>query len=103
MRTRTKQIPIRVSEKELETIERKADKCGLNREAYLRESALGVSLKEQPSADLKEVISQLRRIGINIQQVAVKANTSGLVDEPLYRQNYTELQSVIGKIMEVIY
>ena len=103
MRTRTKQIPIRVSEKELETIERKADKCGLNREAYLRECALGVPLKEQPSADLKEVISQLRRIGINIQQVAVKANTSGLIDEPLYRQNYTELQSVIGKIMEVIF
>lgn len=103
MRTRTKQIPIRVSEKELETIERKADKCGLSREAYLRECALDVPLKEQPSDDMKEVISQLRRIGVNIHQVAVKANTLGLIDAPLYRRNYTELQSVIGKIMEMIY
>ena len=102
MRRRNVQIPLRVSEKELKIIERKAAQSGLTREAYLRASALEMQLKEQPTIS-KDVIYQLRMIGNNFHQVAVKANSLNLIDAPLYRKNYEDLQELIGKIMEVIF
>lgn len=53
--------------------------------------------------DFLNIIYQLRMIGNNIHQIAVKANTLNFIDAPLYRKNYEELQEVIGSIMGAIY
>lgn len=103
MKTRCKQIPFRVTEKELEIINSKAKKCGLSREAYLRKTALEAQVKELPDISHLDVVFQLKMIGNNIRQIAIKANTLGFVDKPLYYKNYEELQAVIGKIMEALY
>ena len=103
MRGKNNRIVFCLDDKELEKLNRKVLKSGMDRTKFLRKLCAGTEIKEQPSSDMKEVISQLRRIGINIQQVAVKANSLNIIDAPLYRKNYTELQAVIGKIMEAIY
>lgn len=78
-------------------------KCGLSREAYLRKTALEAQVKELPDISHLDVVFQLKMIGNNIRQIAIKANTLGFVDKPLYYKNYEELQAVIGKIMEALY
>ena len=103
MRNRNNRIVFCLNDNELKSLNSKIRKSGMSQSAFLRRLCAEKEIKEQPSADLKEVISQLRRIGINIQQVAVKAHTLGFIDAPLYRSNYEDLQSVIGKIMEAIY
>lgn len=103
MNVRKNQILFRVTDKELEQINLNVKKCGLSREAYLRKVSLGITPKQLPSMDFLNIIYQLRMIGNNIHQIAVKANTLNFVDAPLYRKNYEELQEVIGDIMGAIY
>ena len=67
MRTRNKTIPFRVTEKELSLIDRKAAKAKLSRTDFLVASALGkqITLIE----DLKPVLTELHRIGNNLNQL----------------------------------
>jgi len=103
MRERDNRIVFCLNDRELYDLTRKVKKSGMSQSAFLRKLCADKVIKEQPSADLKDLITQLRRIGINIQQVAVKAHTLGFIDAPLYRENYKDLQFQIGKIMEAIY
>ena len=61
MRVRNKTIPFRVTEKELEIIDKKAAKAKLSRTDFLIAAALGqeITLME----DLKPILYELRRIG----------------------------------------
>ncbi len=72
MRIRNKNIPIRVTEKELEIIDRKAAKAKLSRTDFLVTAALGkeITLME----DLKPILTELRRIGNNVNQLTKLAN-----------------------------
>ena len=64
MRKRNIAIPIRVTEKELSVIDRKAAKARLSRTEYLIVCALGkeITLIE----NLKPILADLRRIGNNL-------------------------------------
>ena len=72
MRIRNKNIPIRVTEKELEIIDRKVAKAKLSRTDFLVTAALGkeITLME----DLKPILTELRRIGNNVNQLTKLAN-----------------------------
>ena len=72
MRKRNISIPIRVTEKELSVIDRKAAKARLTRTEYLITCALGkeITLIE----DLKPILADLRRIGNNLNQLTRLAN-----------------------------
>ena len=72
MRKRNISIPIRVTEKELSVIDKKATKARLTRTEYLITCALGkeITLIE----DLKPILADLRRIGNNLNQLTRLAN-----------------------------
>ena len=72
MRKRNISIPIRVTEKELSVIDRKAARARLTRTEYLITCALGkeITLIE----DLKPILADLRRIGNNLNQLTLLAN-----------------------------
>lgn len=72
MRKRNIAIPIRVTEKELEEIDAKASKAKKNRTEYMISAALGKQITVID--DLREMISQLKRIGNNLNQLTKKAN-----------------------------
>lgn len=103
MRKRNNRIVFYLDDNELKQLTSNVYKTGLTTGAYLRKAVFGITPKELPSMDLLNLIYQLRMIGNNIHQIAVKANTLNFVDAPLYRKNYEELQEVIGKIMGAIY
>ena len=72
MRKRNKSIPIRVTEEELKQINKKAAKARLSRTDYLINCALGkeITLIE----DIKPLLTEMRRIGNNLNQQTKLAN-----------------------------
>lgn len=103
MLKRTKQISLRLTEKELEYINKNAKRCGLAREKYIRTVALGVVPKEQPNKDFYDIIYQLKMIGLNIRQIAIKAQTLNFIDSLEYCRNYEKLQEIVGVIIKALY
>ena len=72
MRKRNKSIPIRVTEDELKQIDKKAAKARLSRTDYLIKCALDkeITLIE----DIKPLLTEMRRIGNNLNQQTKLAN-----------------------------
>ena len=103
MITRRNKIDLRLSDRELERLNRDVKKAGLSREAYLRQLIKKIQPKELPSADYTDILKNLRQIGNNMNQIAVKANAAGIIDAAQYWKTVRWLEREIGKIMEVIY
>ena len=87
MRVRNKTIPFRVTEKELEIIDKKAAKAKLSRTDFLIAAALGkeITLLE----DLKPILYELRRIGNNVNQLTKLANMGSI--ETVNLEEFTEM------------
>ena len=103
MARRTIKIDLRLSESEAAALNRDVKKAGVSREAYLRSLIRKMPLKEKPSADVVNILKSLQQINNNMNQIAVKANSSGFVDTASYWQNIHWLQETVSKLMEVIY
>ena len=64
---------------------------------------MNVPMKEMPSLKFDDILKNLRQINNNLNQIAMKANSSGIVDSRAYRENYSRLQEQIGEIIRGIY
>ena len=100
-RKRDKTLTIRLTESEKMMIEKKASKAKLNLTEYI----ISVSSKSKISVteDTKPLLMELKRIGNNINQIAMKIN-SGVIssynfDEviSLQRKIYEQLLLLVGK------
>ena len=98
MRTRDIKKQVWLNESELKTLKENAKKTGLNESAYIRNLIMGYKPKEQPTKNMFEILNQLRLIGINLNQIARKANSLDLVDAPFYRKNYKKWNGLVEKI-----
>lgn len=78
-------------------------KSGLSREEYMRQSSMNIPLKELPSLNFENILKNLRQINNNMNQIALKANASGIIDARAYRENYARLQEQVGEIIRGIY
>lgn len=98
---RKNRVEIRLSDDELEHLNKAVAKTGLSREAYLRLIIQKIVPAEKPYPDLKETIDQLRRIGNNFNQIAVVAHKTGTIDVMKYKKNFDELQKQIQYVLRV--
>lgn len=98
---RKNRIEVRLSNDELDYLNKAVLKTGLSREAYLRLIIHKIVPAEKPYPDLKETIDQLRRIGNNLNQIAVIAHKTGSIDVMKYKQNFDELQKQIQSVLRV--
>ena len=96
MRTRNIAIPIRVTEKELNAIDKKAAKAKLDRTNFLIAAALDkkITLVE----DLKPMLKELRRIGNNLNQLTRLANAGAIQSVDL-----DEVRSMLGDIYSELF
>ena len=53
---------------------------------------------EFPPVEYREIIDQLEHIGINLNQLAYKANALGFIDEPEYRKNANEVWRMVAQL-----
>lgn len=98
MRTRDIKQQLWLNEKEKAKLKSNAKKVGLNESAYLRSLIMGYKPKEQPSDKFYEDMKQLRGISININQIARKANSLGIVDAPFYKKTYQKLNEFMQQM-----
>ena len=97
------EVKTRLYPEELIILNRDVERSGLSREAYLRALIKKRPIKERPSPDLLMTLKQLQQINNNMNQIAIKAHSMGLVDATSYRQNVEMLTGVIGELLEVMY
>lgn len=99
MMKRTKEIKIRLSEHELDELNKAVVLSGLSREEYIRTLLKKIVPTNKPTPELIETIKQLRLIGNNINQIAMIANKTGSIDTVRYKYDNEKLQREILKIL----
>lgn len=90
-----KVINIRISNEDKKKIEELAKKCKLNMSEYIVKSSLNANIIVE--ADKSEYISELRRIGNNINQITRSVN-QGLVREI----NLKEVKQELNKLWKLL-
>ena len=92
MRTRNHRVVFYLNDKEFEAFEEKAKRSSRSREAFIRRAIQEVQIKELPPADLHKLIWELRRVGNNIDQILMIANSKGILNIPDLRKAIDDLR-----------
>lgn len=68
--------------------------------AYLRELITGFQPVAFPPAEYAQVIWELQKIGVNMNQIAAKAHSLGFVDEREYQANADRIWRCVASLSE---
>ena len=82
---------------EWEIIEKRAAKLKINTTEYIREAALAFNLSDYEPID-PDIINNLRRIGVNINQLAKKANEINSI----YAGDYESMKEEFDQICHML-
>ena len=94
-RKRNVQIKFRVTKEERTLIEEKMKQVPTrNMEAYLRKMAIDGYIIQVDYSDIKKMTAELQKIGININQIAKRANATGNV----YQEDIEEIKGALKEI-----
>lgn len=74
MRTRNRQLLLRLSDKEYKYFKNEVEKSGLKMNAYFVQLIKNNPIKERPPKDYPRIIYELAKLGNNVNQLAYKAN-----------------------------
>ena len=91
MRKRNRVVPVRFSDHELSVIDANAKKAHMSRTEYLVSAGMGKPIVILD--DLKPTLTELRRIGNNVNQLTRKANSG-----EIYAVGLTEINEQLGAI-----
>ena len=92
MRTRNHRVVFYLNDKEFEAFEEKAKRSSRLWESFIRRAIQEVQIKELPPADLHKLIWEIRRVGNNIDQILMIANTKGILNIPDLRKAIDDLR-----------
>jgi len=93
------QIKFRVTEDEREFILDKMRFAGTNNlAAYLRKIAIDGYVINTDFSDLKAVVSEMQKIGVNINQIARRVNSTSRI----YEQDFEEMKRGIDDIWQLL-
>lgn len=87
MRKRTHLVKVYLNDEEAKEFEEWVAATNLSKSAYLRKLILRFRPVAAPPIEYNDVLEELRKLGVNMNQLAVKANSLGFIDEPEYRKN----------------
>ena len=115
---KTKYIQIRISPSQYDKIKEKADLAQLSISEFIRCTASSKQIRTYPHLIpvyniLREIRTELKRIGVNVNQIAAACNTSVKLGEPvvvdrgllesnqkIVKQAVTEVETAIGRLFE---
>ena len=100
MNENTYKFCLRLTPQERAKLEADAKRCGLTKSALLRRMISGLEVKARPSQELRELRAEIHRIGVNINQIARKANAGFATREETTRA-LRMLDEVYGLLYEV--
>lgn len=90
---------IRFLDVEWDRVEKRADACGLPAATYVRKAALGIRLRARRNRTENELILQLCRIGMDLHQLARRADLGG--DESTRDELRSTLQEVLAAVRRI--
>lgn len=91
-RSRGIQVKFRLSEEEAEQLKAKIKSSGMSQQEYLLKCALN---KKVTNTDgMKEISFQLKKVGVNLNQIAESLNSKGYYDYRLITKNQEELNEI---------
>jgi len=102
MARRNCRFEVRLTKDEYYDLTKKARKAGLTTGAFVRMAVAGQVIREAPSADVPELIREVRRVGHNIDQILKIANSKGLLEVPDLRKALEE-NRVVEKLIANAY
>lgn len=79
LRKRPIKISVRLNEQEHEHLKQQAAVSGLSMEPFIRARIADCNIKPRPPDEMAEINRQLSGIGVNINQIARKVNSSNTV------------------------
>lgn len=85
-------LQVRLTQKELDMLNRKARTARITTSAFVRSAISGTEVYEAPTVDVMLLLRELRRVGYNVNQILRRANSSGIVDMPLFRKGMEEVR-----------
>ena len=85
MRKRNIRIQVRLNDIEYAKLLDDIAKSKENISDYIRKLILGKDIKEKPDYEFYEVMKQLSKIGVNLNQIAKKANQTNKIDKDYYK------------------
>ena len=102
-RTRPIQLKVRVNQQETEIIQQKMQQLGTtNMGAYLRKMAIDGFILKLDMAEMKEMLSLMRRISSNINQIAKRANETGRVYDVDLEEIQNQQEQLWSAMREVL-
>lgn len=90
--TKDSRFELRLTKAERELLAAKAKKAGISSGEFVRKIIRDTEVREAPSADVKELLRLMRRIGGNINQLLHRANTVGFIDTVQLRKDLVALR-----------
>ena len=91
-RKRNVQIKFRVTEEERNLIEEKMKQVPTrNMETYLRKMAIDGYIIQVDHSDIKKMTAELQKIGVNINQIANRVNSTGVI----YKEDIGDMKQEI--------
>lgn len=95
-----KRLEVRLSEADMNTLKSKANIAGISVSDFIRKAINDTEIKQGPTLELAMLIKELNRIGNNINQIAVKANSLGFIDTPKLKYELDKLDNIERLIVE---
>lgn len=98
-RKRNIKLTFRVTQEEKELVRRKMILSRTNNmEAYLRKMAIDGYIINTDTTPIKKQYEEMHKIGVNINQIAKKVNTTGQV----YQEDMKEVQRMVKEIWRIL-
>ena len=89
---RTKKMTFRLTIEEYEKIKQKVEEAGISQQQFLLKTALNKEIIH--IKDWQELMFQIKKIGININQIAKHSNETGIVSEREILESKDELKKI---------
>lgn len=90
MRKRNIRKDIMLNEVENKKLIADCKKANLSYGEYFRKLLMEKEIKEKPGIEFYEVMKQLSKIGVNLNQIAYKANSTNNIEKDYYKQEAEE-------------
>ena len=102
MRKRNIQIITRLNEKEYEHLKKCVKRSAFSQSGFIRFLINGLVPPDYPSPDYHKMTNELRCIGRNINQIAVKAHMLNVIDTERFDNALAEHRKVYLSIIEAV-
>ena len=94
---------LQLSQRDATKLDDAVKRSGLTRAGYIRALINNLIPAERPPLDYFKMSRELHSIGNNLNQIAQRANATGVIDDARYEKNVIELRKVILDITHAVF